>query len=111
MVQSKKTSWALIKNLYVGSIFNIDLFVSHAWVEGVFEFEEHLLSCLTRQLPLYVCFLSNPQNLDMPKILGGGGDIKRSLFYVAPRSRTTKQVVMILRRTPSSQWSNSCRWR
>ena len=47
-----------------------DVFATHAWAEGVFEF----LDKLKRGWPaeckhMYVCFLANPQNLDVSDLL------------------------------------------
>ena len=61
-------SYAVLQNLDEG--LPCSLFISHAWDEGVFEFIEHAL----REWPdecegAYICFLSNPQNLDISGLL------------------------------------------
>merc|ERR1712217_664856 len=52
------------------------LFVTHAWAEGVFEFEHKLRKSWPkdvfgayRDAAAYICFLSNPQNLDISALL------------------------------------------
>jgi len=62
------TSWALMRH---PDGLPCDVFVSHCWSEGVFEF----VSKVRRLWPvgargLYCCFLSNPQNGDIGAMLG-----------------------------------------
>lgn len=62
------TSWALMRNPHG---LQCDVFVTHCWAEGVFEFT----SKVRRMWPhsakhLYCCFLSNPQNGDISALLG-----------------------------------------
>ena len=61
--QAGKMSWALMRN---PDGLECDLFISHAWQEGVFEF----LSKVRRSWPrgvktAWCCMLANPQNLDI----------------------------------------------
>ena len=45
-----------------------EVFVSHAWAEGVFELADHVRRAwprMQRRHNLYCCLLANPQNLDM----------------------------------------------
>ena len=76
-------SWALRESIVGAEVFH---FVSHAWAEGVFEFQRFLKqawrSC---NFPhngkaAYICFLSNPQNLDIASMLA---NIHTSPFYTA----------------------------
>jgi len=86
------TSWALMKN---PKGVDIDLFVSHAWDEGVFEFGKNLLENWPEHCnAAYVCFLANPQNLDVSKIVGES--IVSSPFHVALKSDTMKEVVTMI---------------
>ena len=58
-------------------------FVTHAWAEGVFEFRHLLMQAWPRKkkhAAAYICFLSNPQNLDIQAMLSS---IETSPFYVA----------------------------
>ena len=60
-------SWALMKN---PKGLPCDLFITHAWAEGVFEFIDKVLqSWPHRAGAAYVCFLSNPQNLDIGHLI------------------------------------------
>lgn len=88
----KFSGWALMKN---PEGVDIDLFVSHCWSEGVFEFEASLLAAWPNNChAAYICFLSNPQNLDIGEMLGSG-DVEQSPFCKALESPTMKQMVMI----------------
>ncbi|CAJ1330431.1 unnamed protein product [Effrenium voratum] len=62
-----KMSWALLKN---PEGVPCDVFVTHAWAEGIFEFVDRLEhSWPQRAKGAYVCFLSNPQNLDISSLI------------------------------------------
>ncbi|CAB9529185.1 expressed unknown protein (Partial), partial [Seminavis robusta] len=88
-----KSSWALMKN---PSGVDIDLFVSHAWAEGIYEFANHLLSEWPHECQAaYICFLSNPQNLDKKLYLGRSGNLQDNAFYKALQSNYMKQMVII----------------
>ncbi|CAB9529176.1 expressed unknown protein (Partial), partial [Seminavis robusta] len=88
-----KSSWALMKN---PEGVNIDLFVSHAWAEGIFEFANHLLNEWPDDChAAYICFLSNPQNLDTDLYLGSPGCLEEYAFYQAIQSQHLKRMVMI----------------
>lgn len=68
-----KVSWALMLN---PSGCECDLFVSHAWLECLYEFYRYL----TRQWPservaAYICFLANPQNINPALFLGDAPDL------------------------------------
>eukprot|EP00929_Paragymnodinium_shiwhaense_P036022 TRINITY_DN19356_c0_g1_i3.p1 TRINITY_DN19356_c0_g1~~TRINITY_DN19356_c0_g1_i3.p1 ORF type:complete len:757 (+),score=37.20 TRINITY_DN19356_c0_g1_i3:104-2374(+) len=72
------SSWALMK--HPGGL-KCDLFITHAWSEGVFEFIDKVL----QSWPLgasgaYCCMLSNPQNLDISALINDPLD---SPFYHA----------------------------
>ena len=53
-------SWSLRRSL-VGA--KVTQFVSHAWGEGVFDFDRSLRAAWSGDDAMYICFLSNPQNL------------------------------------------------
>ena len=60
-------SWALMKH---PEGLRCDLFITHAWAEGIFEFADKAISCWPRHAAgAYVCFLSNPQNLDIQHLI------------------------------------------
>ncbi|CAJ1384843.1 unnamed protein product, partial [Effrenium voratum] len=62
-----KMSWALLRN---PEGLRCDLFVTHAWAEGVYEFIDKVERSWPRGAKAaYVCFLSNPQNLDISSLL------------------------------------------
>lgn len=62
------TSWALMRN---PQGLPCDVFVSHCWSEGVFEFVKKIKRLWPRGAKhLYCCFLSNPQNGDIRSMLG-----------------------------------------
>ena len=55
-------SWALLAH---PSGIQCDLFVSHGWAEGIYEFIDKVLNSWHRGANnAYCCMLSNPQNLD-----------------------------------------------
>eukprot|EP00656_Telonema_subtile_P007306 TRINITY_DN13426_c0_g2_i1.p1 TRINITY_DN13426_c0_g2~~TRINITY_DN13426_c0_g2_i1.p1 ORF type:complete len:210 (+),score=48.14 TRINITY_DN13426_c0_g2_i1:283-912(+) len=65
-------SWSLMCN---PTGIELDLFVSHAWIEGVFEFEQNLLESWPEDKhAAWICFLANPQNGDINSILGNSPD-------------------------------------
>lgn len=87
----KGTSWALMKN---PKGLDIQLFVSHAWQEGIFEFETNLLAVWPDACEAaYICFLANPQNLDISKILGSKAE--ESPFALALSSPSMKHMIML----------------
>jgi len=62
-------SYALQKNHTEG--MECDLFVSHCWEEGIFEFGQHVLKAWPADCTgAYICFLANPQNLDISEMVG-----------------------------------------
>lgn len=61
-------SYAVMLNHESG--LECDLFYSHAWDEGVYQFGEVALSSWPEECTAaYICFLSNPQNLDISELL------------------------------------------
>ena len=65
--EAGKMSWALMMN--PGGL-HCDLFVSHAWQEGIFEFLEKVLaSWPQRARHAWCCMLANPQNLNIGSML------------------------------------------
>eukprot|EP00439_Symbiodinium_sp_Y106_P032526 s848_g3.t3 len=62
-----KMSWALMKH---PEGLDCDLFITHGWSEGIFEFADKVTYCWPRgATAAYVCFLSNPQNLDIGHLI------------------------------------------
>ncbi|CAE7801825.1 unnamed protein product, partial [Symbiodinium sp. CCMP2456] len=60
-------SWALMKH---PEGLECDLFITHGWAEGVFEFMDKVsYSWPKGATAAYVCFLSNPQNLDITHLI------------------------------------------
>eukprot|EP00927_Polykrikos_kofoidii_P077798 TRINITY_DN74701_c0_g1_i1.p1 TRINITY_DN74701_c0_g1~~TRINITY_DN74701_c0_g1_i1.p1 ORF type:complete len:630 (+),score=42.23 TRINITY_DN74701_c0_g1_i1:55-1944(+) len=60
-------SWALMRN---PKGLQCDLFITHAWVEGIFEFIDKTLTSWPRgKIACYICILSNPQNLDIAELI------------------------------------------
>jgi len=61
-------SWALMRN---PKGLKCDVFVTHCWMEGVFEFTSKVRLMWPKQAyHLYCCFLSNPQNGNLSELLG-----------------------------------------
>ena len=47
-----------------------DVFVTHCWAEGIYEFIDRVDGAWPRGARgAYVCFLSNPQNLDIASLI------------------------------------------
>ena len=62
-----KMSWALMMN---PEGLDCDLFITHAWQEGVFEFTKKVLTSWPwRARHAWCCMLANPQNLDIGALL------------------------------------------
>ena len=62
-----KMSWALMMN---PDGLDCDLFITHAWQEGVFEFTQKVLTSWPwRASHAWCCMLANPQNLDIGALL------------------------------------------
>ena len=90
-------SWALM--LHPDGL-ECDLFITHCWQEGIYEFVDKAIHSWPRgKKHAYVCFLSNPQNLDIADLIGSPSE---SPFAHALRSAT----VYILGPTSSSVGSN-----
>ncbi|CAJ1345431.1 unnamed protein product [Effrenium voratum] len=83
-----KMSWALLRN---PEGLRCDLFVTHAWAEGVYEFIDKVERSWPRGAKAaYVCFLSNPQNLDISSLLTSPS---ASPFALALESASTMLVI------------------
>merc|ERR1712048_794396 len=66
-LQAGSTSWALMCNK---EGLKCDLFVTHGWQEGVYEFIDKVLnSWPSGAQHAYCCMLSNPQNLDVGDLI------------------------------------------
>ncbi|CAE7551065.1 unnamed protein product [Symbiodinium natans] len=62
-----KMSWALMRN---PEGLDCDLFISHAWQEGIFEFMSKVLHSWPRGMRhAWCCMLANPQHLDIAAML------------------------------------------
>jgi hypothetical protein len=60
-------SWALLRN---PRGLRCDLFVTHAWIEGIYEFIDKVVaSWPVGMQACYVCMLSNPQCLDIAELI------------------------------------------
>ena len=60
-------SWALMKH---PEGLPCDLFITHTWAEGIYEFVDKVEhSWPPGATGAYVCFLSNPQNLDISDLI------------------------------------------
>ncbi|CAL1136196.1 unnamed protein product [Cladocopium goreaui] len=65
--QAGKMSWALMRH---PDGLECELFISHAWQEGVFEFLKKVRHSWPRTLQTaWCCMLANPQNLDISSFL------------------------------------------
>eukprot|EP00931_Biecheleriopsis_adriatica_P004610 TRINITY_DN106253_c0_g1_i1.p1 TRINITY_DN106253_c0_g1~~TRINITY_DN106253_c0_g1_i1.p1 ORF type:complete len:460 (-),score=47.85 TRINITY_DN106253_c0_g1_i1:64-1443(-) len=74
----KGLSYAVMMNTLCAGLL-CDLFLSHAWVEPIFEFVESLRRAWPQACKsAYFCCLSNPQNLDISKLCA---DPKTTPFY------------------------------
>lgn len=62
-----KMSWALMRN---PEGLNCEIFISHAWQEGIFEFVRKVIHSWPRGLRnAWCCMLANPQNLNIEDFL------------------------------------------
>ncbi|CAB9530849.1 expressed unknown protein [Seminavis robusta] len=89
------SSWALMKN---PSGLDCDLFVCHSWSAGIFEFANHLLKAWPDDChAAYICFLSNPQNLDAKCCYLGcvASNLQSNAFYKVLSSESMKQMIVI----------------
>eukprot|EP00931_Biecheleriopsis_adriatica_P055957 TRINITY_DN33175_c0_g1_i2.p1 TRINITY_DN33175_c0_g1~~TRINITY_DN33175_c0_g1_i2.p1 ORF type:complete len:613 (+),score=63.18 TRINITY_DN33175_c0_g1_i2:39-1841(+) len=60
-------SWALMRH---PEGIPCDLFITHAWIEGMYEFiDKALNSWPSGKKACYICLLSNPQNLDISSLI------------------------------------------
>jgi len=96
-------SWALHQNHTEGGL-QCNVFISHAWNEGVYEFIENALRAWPADSEgAYICCLSNPQNLDIGAVLGDR--IEDSPFHriLVENPRPDKMVVVANSNTPIHQ--------
>eukprot|EP00435_Cladocopium_sp_Y103_P057812 s529_g20.t1 len=83
-----KMSWALMRN---PDGLQCDLFISHAWQEGVFEFLAKVRHSWPRSVQTaWCCMLANPQNLDIASFLQSP---KSSPFAIALQASKVMLVV------------------
>ena len=86
-------SYALMRNFATGGL-PCHAFFSHAWDEGVFELIDNALGAWPAGCQgAYICCLSNPQNLNISKLLGS--KIESSPFYQILCSDVVKNFVML----------------
>ncbi|CAJ1448164.1 unnamed protein product [Effrenium voratum] len=86
--EAGKMSWALMRN---PTGLDSDLFISHAWEEGLFEFVEKVQSSWPRKARhAWCCMLANPQHLNIERMLETP---QGSPFAVALESATYVLVV------------------
>lgn len=75
-----------------------DVFVTHAWAEGIFEFISKVLRGWPRSgKHLWCCFLANPQNGNIASLLGS--DVRTSPF--AQALRVAQFVIVVPNKTTS----------
>ena len=81
-------SWALFRN---PAGVSCDVFVTHCWAEGIYEFIDRVEHSWPRGArAAYVCFLSNPQNLDIADLIASP---RESPFAVALQTAPTMLVL------------------
>ncbi|CAE7808106.1 unnamed protein product [Symbiodinium sp. CCMP2592] len=81
-------SWALLKN---PTGVDCHVFMTHCWAEGIYEFIDRAeYSWPAGAEAAYVCFLSNPQNLDISSLIASPSS---SPFALALRSASTMLVL------------------
>ena len=86
--QAGKMSWALMRH---PDGLDCELFISHAWQEGVFEFLAKVRHSWPRSMQTaWCCMLANPQNLDISSFLQSP---KTSPFAVALEASKVMLVV------------------
>lgn len=74
-------SWALLKN---PEGLSCDVFVTHCWAEGIYEFLDRVEHSWPRGAKgAYICFLSNPQNSDISSLIASPSE---SPFALALRN-------------------------
>eukprot|EP00435_Cladocopium_sp_Y103_P042067 s2161_g11.t1 len=83
-----KMSWALMRN---PAGLECDMFISHAWLEGIFEFLRKVLHSWPRGVrTAWCCMLANPQNLNIEAFLQSPS---KSPFALALRA---SEVVLVV---------------
>eukprot|EP00929_Paragymnodinium_shiwhaense_P029285 TRINITY_DN16814_c0_g1_i4.p1 TRINITY_DN16814_c0_g1~~TRINITY_DN16814_c0_g1_i4.p1 ORF type:complete len:509 (-),score=52.05 TRINITY_DN16814_c0_g1_i4:778-2304(-) len=86
--ESGDVSWALMRH---PNGLPCDLFITHAWSEGIFEFiDKVVFSWPIGAKNAYCCMLSNPQNLDISALIS---DPTESPFYHALKRSSHMMVV------------------
>eukprot|EP00929_Paragymnodinium_shiwhaense_P026559 TRINITY_DN15785_c0_g2_i1.p1 TRINITY_DN15785_c0_g2~~TRINITY_DN15785_c0_g2_i1.p1 ORF type:complete len:494 (-),score=79.44 TRINITY_DN15785_c0_g2_i1:162-1643(-) len=82
-------SWALMK--HPEGRRRCDVFVTHAWAEGIFEFIDKVLASMPfASSSVWCCMLANPQNLDIGGLIS---DPKASPFALALSAAPTVLVI------------------
>jgi hypothetical protein len=76
-------SWALMRHR--GGL-DVDVFITHAWTEGMYEFIDKVLASWPgKSRHAWCCMLANPQNLDISSLISSPRD---SPFAIALRHST-----------------------
>ena len=89
-------SYGVQCNLETGGL-RCELFISHVWSEGVYEFIDHALAAWPDECEgAYICTLSNPQNLDIGTLLGK--DPHESPFYRVLHAEPRPRMLMLANR-------------
>ena len=92
-------SYALMLNGARGGL-HCDLFFSHVWSEGVYEFIDHALAAWPDGCEgAYICTLSNPQNLDIGTLLGSAPRAS-PFFKVLSADPPPRMLMLANRHTP-----------
>jgi len=86
--QAGGMSWALMRN---PKGHPCDIFATHCWDEGVFEFTRKVRVGFKHGNFMYVCFLSNPQNLDINALVSV--PLEKTPFAQALKSAHTLLVI------------------
>mmetsp|Transcript_115400 Transcript_115400/g.337443 ORF Transcript_115400/g.337443 Transcript_115400/m.337443 type:complete len:416 (-) Transcript_115400:53-1300(-) len=97
-------SWALMKH---PEGLPADLYVSHGWSEGIYEFSDRLSESWPDEMPnAWICFLANPQTWgfgDLAELLSPGGS--RSSLSESPFVQALKSDVKSMLVVPNSSGS------
>ena len=89
-------SYAVAQNLDDGC--DSDLFLSHAWDEGIFEFGSVVSKAWPKEChAAYICFVANPQNLDIASLIKTPKD---SPFYRVLASQPREMLMVANRNVP-----------
>ena len=92
-------SWAILQNFEQRGL-QCKLFFGHAWDGPIFEFLRYAIEAWPvgmEEYGAYICFLGNPQNLDIAELRGS--DAQDSPFYkIMSRQRPPDKMILISNR-------------